>query len=131
MSCQEIIGCVTAYKNILPICSRNCELNATDRKEFVYLNNQKKILNLVGTSSSQYQSKLATMNVLGQRNCACVAVWKQGSDRTEAGQPTAYVPRRRMSSRPGGTGTGGKSAIGVDIKHGSYARFLASKRGML
>ena len=126
MSCQKIVDYLPVNENMLPVCGRNCELDPVARKEFVYLNNQKRILNLVRTSSSVYQSKLATTNVLGQRNCDCVAVWKQCSDRTEAGQPAAYVPRRRMGIRPGGTGTGGK---GVDIKHGSYARFLASKRG--
>lgn len=130
MSCQEIIGCLKVLETILPVCSRNCEMDTSLRQSFVYLNNQKKISKMVATSSSQYQSNVASTNVLGQRKDGCMSAWKQGSDRIEAGQPTAYIPRRRMGSRPGGTGTGGKNAIGVDVKHGSYARFLASKRGL-
>lgn len=130
MPCQELGGCVTILTNILPVCGRNCEIDPSLRKEFNYANNQKKILQLVGTSSSLYQSKISSVSVLGQLTCSCGKAWKNGSDRVLAGQPTAYVSRRRMGIRPGGLGTGGKGASGVDIKHGSYARFLARKRGL-
>lgn len=129
MACQEIIGCLTVLTMSLPVCSKNCEMDTTLRNQFTHLNNQKKITNLVRISSSLYQHNISSAAVIAQTKCANKPAWHQSSDRIIAGQPTAYVPRRRMGIRPGGLGTGGKNASGVDVKHNSYARFLARKRG--
>ena len=127
MPCQEISeGCLTILKELLPVCSRNCELDSNLRNDFIYATNQKKITRSVGVSSSAYQHKLASRSVLGALACCTnKTVWNQRSDRVVPSQPTAYVARRRMGIRPGGIGPAGS---GCDVKHGSYARFLARKR---
>lgn len=114
MSCRELIGCLS---------------NVDIRNKFSQLNNQKLINNSVRMSSGMYQHNISSAAVITETQCANKPSWHQASDRVVAGQPTAYVPRRRMGIRPGGLGTGGKSAQGVDVKHNSYARFLALKRG--
>jgi hypothetical protein len=109
-------SCSTAC-NIGSICNWNNQVST-----------QKKIWNLVGASSSQYQDNIAALSGLGSLG-PCVKYWNQGSDRQSPGQPTAYVSRARTRSRPGGTGTAGAMAAGVDIKHNSYSRYLARKKG--
>jgi hypothetical protein len=54
--------------------------------------------------------------------------WNQMSDRAVPGQGTAYIPSRgsttqgtTVAHRPG---AGGDAGRGVDVKHGSYARYL-------
>ena len=130
MTCQEIIGCNISYSIDLPVCGINCPPDPIERNRFNYLNSQQKIFKLVRLSSSQYQDKLISNQVLGSIKCSNEKQWNQTSDRIKAGQPTAYVPRKRMGIRPGGLGTGGSKSAGVDIKHNSYARFIAKKRGM-
>jgi len=129
MACQEIIGCLTVLTKPLPICSKNCEMDPAVRNQFTYMNNIKRINNSVRISSGLYQHNISSAVVIAQSKCSNKPTWHQASDRVVAGQPTAYVPRRRMGIRPGGLGTGGKNASGVDVKHNSYARFLARKRG--
>ena len=103
MSCSSNGGCMTTLIQTLPVCSRNCILDSDLRNEFALLNNNKKIFKMVGTSSSSYQTKLATK----------------------------HAGARQMGIRPGGLGTGGKNAIGCDVKHGSYARVLYRRRGSI
>jgi hypothetical protein len=116
----EVIQC----RSCINTCSgtANCEWNNQ-------LSVQKKIWRLVGASSSQYQSSLASMNVLDSLG-PCIIPWTQGSDRKSPGQPIAYVPRARTRGRPGGLGTSGEFAKGVDVKHNSYNRYLARKKGV-
>ena len=128
MACQEIVGCLTVLSSKLPVCSKNCEMDTSVRNQFTHLTNQKRINNLVRISSSLHQHNISSATVTSQTKCANKPAWHQSSDRVVAGQPTAYVPRRRMGIRPGGLGAGGKTASGVDVKHNSYARFLARKR---
>jgi hypothetical protein len=84
---------------------------------------------------------LAAMNVRGSftganNNNPLVANanvnWNQSSDRARPAMMLAYVPSRGNSTkttitrcRPGATAPGG---TGVDVKHNSYARFLARKK---
>lgn len=130
MSCSSNGGCMTTLIQTLPVCSRNCILDSDLRNEFALLNNNKKIFKMVGTSSSSYQTKLATKHAGAQLNCqvdpACPL-----NDSVGLSQPVAYVNRRQMGIRPGGLGTGGKNAIGCDVKHGSYARVLYRRRGSI
>jgi len=51
----------------------------------------------------------------------------QMSDSIEAGVIKRHVPRRQTRHRPGGASAGG--AEGVDVKHGSYARYLNKLKG--
>ena len=129
MARQENGGCLIVLSHKLPVCSKNCEMDTSVRNQFTHLTNQKRINNLVRISSSLHQHNISSATVIAQTKCANKPAWHQSSDRVVAGQPTAYVPRRRMGVRPGGLGTGGKNASGVDVKHNSYARFLARKRG--
>ena len=130
MACQEINGCLTVLSSKLPVCSKNCVMDTVLRDQFTHLNNIKRINNSVRISSSLYQHNISSATVIAQTKCANKPTWHQSSDRLVSGHPTAYVPRRRMGIRPGGLGTGGKKALGVDVKHNSYARFLARKRAL-
>lgn len=132
MPYQKIISECLEEDSIYAIQCRSCT-NTCTRSSVCDWNNQrsvqKKIWKLVGASSSQYQANLTAMNVFGSLG-PCVAPWTQGSDQKSPGQPTAYVPRARTRGRPGGLGTSGEFAKGVDIKHNSYNRYLARKRGL-
>ena len=59
--------------------------------------------------------------------------WNQSSDRATPSQGRRHVPTRGNSTRttitanrPGAAAPGGE---GVDVKHNSYARYLARKKG--
>ena len=91
----------------------------------------------IGQSSSQYLGNLGSLEVLNWRDVSCNKVYQssQSSDRYyKAKVPlTVVVPTRgnstkrtQTSLRPGALIPGGN---GVDIKHNSYARYLAKKKG--
>ena len=94
----------------------------------------------VGQSSSQYLGNLGSLEVLNWKDASCnqgeqVYQASQASDRYQKARVpiTAVVPTRgnstkrtQTSLRPGALGPGGR---GVDIKHNSYARYLAKKKG--
>lgn len=98
---------------------------------------QRRIWNTVRVPSSLYSMNLSALNVQGDANNKPKALynnvnWNQMSDRAVPGVPTYYVPTRGnslkrtlTSNRPGGSGPGG---VGVDVKHDSYARYLARKK---
>ena len=94
---------------------------------------QRRIWKAVGVSPSLYTSVLAAQTVrdgLGNtplRQNANVN-WNQMSDRAVAGVEKTFLPRQRTRHRPGGTRPAGK---GVDVKHGSYERYLNRKKGKL
>ena len=76
---------------------------------------------------------VATSNVYNKCNLATNVNWNQSSDRNVAGIQKSVVPSRGDSTRhtltrarPGACSAGGK---GVDIKHGSYDRYLARLKG--
>lgn len=92
---------------------------------------QKRIWNQVRVPSSLYTMNLATMNVINSRTTN--VNWNQSSDRQVPSIGTYYVPSRGNTTkgtvtrnRPGASGAVG---TGVDIKHNSYARYLARKKG--
>ena len=89
----------------------------------------------VGQSGSQYLGNLGSLEVWRDASCSQVKQASQASDRYHISRvpKTAVIPSRgnsikrtRTSLRPGALGPGGR---GVDIKHNSYARYLAKKRG--
>ena len=72
---------------------------------------------------------LGVFNVKGNYN---YLNWNQSSDRIVAGVVTKNVPSRgdstrstKTSLRPGGASAPG---TGVDVKHNSYARYLARRK---
>tara|TARA_X000000950_G_scaffold253490_2_gene316519 strand:- start:5480 stop:5887 length:408 start_codon:yes stop_codon:yes gene_type:complete len=91
---------------------------------------QKRILNQSRQYSSLYTMNLGAFNVVGGTK---PPLWNEQSDRTKPGVVKRHVPRHGNSSktsitrcRPGSTSARG---AGVDIKHGSYARYLAKLKG--
>ena len=101
---------------------------------------QHRIWNTVRVDSSIYTMNLAALSVVGSaKNNPTLPSnsikapyhvnWNQSSDRMVPGKQTAYVSRNRTRHRPGGAGAAGPSAIGVDVKHNSYARYLARRKG--
>jgi len=97
---------------------------------------QKRIQRTVRTSGSAYTESLVPQHVYDRALLLqpSSAPWNQASDRAVAGVVARNVPSRGASSihcsitraRPGATSAPGR---GVDIKHGSYARYLAKLKG--
>jgi hypothetical protein len=98
---------------------------------------QKRIQHTVCTAASDYALSLVPQHVYDPALIAAGAgaiPWNQASDRAVAGVVARNVPSRRTNSahssitraRPGACSAPGK---GVDIKHGSYDRYLAKLKG--
>lgn len=96
---------------------------------------QRRIQNTVRVSQSEYLENLAGLNVFTPAIAKYGFVnWNQGSDRAEPGRVQRNVPSHNANStktsvtrmRPGSCSAAGQ---GVDIKHGSYARYLARIKG--
>lgn len=115
-------------------CNRcgNCE-GCTDGLPGVAT--QRRIQNTVRVSQSEYLENLAGLNVYTPAIAKYGFVnWNQGSDRAEPGRVMRNVPSHGADStktsvtrmRPGSCSAAGQ---GVDIKHGSYARYLARIKG--
>ena len=120
-------------------CTNNCGI---DCEKVTEKQTQQRIWNTVRTDSSIYTMNLATQNVMGDKNNEPIqnspleptyygVNWNQMSDRNRASQIpiTMNVPRNKVRHRPGASGSGGHRAAGVDVKHDSYARYLARKKG--
>jgi hypothetical protein len=96
---------------------------------------QRRIQNTVRVSQSEYLENLAGLNAYTKPIAKYGFVnWNQGSDRAEPGRVNRNVPSYNASStktsitrmRPGSCSA---ASQGVDIKHGSYARYLARIKG--
>ena len=116
---QRCKGCYGCTSNVA------CSADATQRR----------IQNTVRVSQSEYLENLAGLNVYTKPVAKYGFVnWNQGSDRAEPGQVHRNVPSYGASStktsitrmRPGSCSA---ASQGVDIKHGSYARYLARIKG--
>ena len=116
---QRCKGCYGCTSNVA------CSADATQRR----------IQNTVRVSQSEYLENLAGLNVYTKPVAKYGFVnWNQGSDRAEPGQVHRNVPSYNASStktsitrmRPGSCSA---ASQGVDIKHGSYARYLARIKG--
>lgn len=102
------------------------------------ISNQQKIWNTVRIPASEYTMNRAALNVytpaIMNPSAGYYGVnWNQSSDRAVAGIVHANVPSHASSThqsvtrmRPGSTSAAGK---GVDVKHGSYDRYLARLKG--
>jgi hypothetical protein len=131
-------------------CNQCLDASANEPEWFVYSNRcngcsggfaasadatQRRIQNTVRVSQSEYLENLAGLNVYVAPIAKYGLVnWNQGSDRAEPGKVMRNVPSYNASStktsitrmRPGSCSAAGQ---GVDIKHGSYARYLARIKG--
>ena len=95
---------------------------------------QKRIQHTVRVSGSAYIDSLAPQHVHDRALDVAPIPWNQASDRAAAGVVAHNVPSRGASSthstitraRPGACSAPGK---GVDVKHGSYDRYLAKLKG--
>ena len=96
--------------------------------------NVKRIENTVRVPSSEYTMNKSALNVYTPPKSQFAFVnWNQMSDRAVPGITHSNVPSRGNSTkrsltrmRPGSTSAAGK---GVDMKHGSYDRYLARLKG--
>lgn len=94
---------------------------------------EKIIRNMVRMPASLHTLNVATSNVYNTCNPASTVNWNQMSDRNVASIQKVIVPshgdstRRTLTrARPGACSAGG---AGVDVKHGSYDRYLARLKG--
>lgn len=96
--------------------------------------NVKRIENTVRVPSSEYTMNKSALNVYTSPKSQFAYVnWNQMSDRAVPGVTHSNVPSHGNSTRssltrmrPGSTSAAGK---GVDMKHGSYDRYLARLKG--
>ena len=109
-------------------CATCTDLTAAAEKS-----TQKRILKTVRLASSDYTRGLAPQHVY-DASAPAQLPWHNTSDRAVAGVVRAEVPSRGVSStrssvtraRPGACSAPGS---GVDVKHGSYDRYLAKLKG--
>ena len=107
---------------------------------------QKKIWNQVRVSSSMYMMNLNALSVFNSRSkqrreginqygefVPAILPWNQMSDRLTPSCQVVITPSHGNSLRGTKTahkpGAGSPGGCGVDVKHGSYARYLARKKG--
>ena len=128
-------GCDCTVDEHMTIVSRcvGCSGNVSNPEEEQKIN-QKRQWGLVRTSSSMFISNLSAVTVRGTSKNDTKSLygvnWNQMSDRAVPSviPTTMNVPRNRTRHRPGASGSGGVNANGVDVKHDSYARYLARKK---
>lgn len=94
---------------------------------------QQKIWNTVRVPASEYTMNRAALHVYTAPTLPSGVNWNQYSDRAVAGVVHSNVPSHASSTRhsitrmrPGSTSAPG---AGVDVKHGSYDRYLARLKG--
>ena len=136
MECSNTYNCGTCSDNINGVVQcRSCHGTPyIDASNNVYPYILKQIQNTVGVSSSEYAMNLASINVWTSPSDKSKVNWNQYSDRPVASiLSNNNVPSRGSSTRssitrlrPGSSSAPGK---GVDVKHGSYARYLARLKG--
>jgi hypothetical protein len=134
-NCVTYTGCNCLGDKIVPLPVQCVGCNGSSNSAETQEMRQKRMWGLVRTSSSIFTMNLAALSVRGTKANYPKQVhgnvnWNQMSDRAVPSviPGTMNVPRHRTKLRPGATGTGGVKADGVDVKHDSYARYLARKK---
>ena len=119
-------------------CGCNCDASGVCTSTDVTDITQKRIWNTVRVPASEYTMNLSSLSTYQKPSTTYDNVnWNQMSDRSLPSNSQVsnikVVPSRGNSTRssltrdrPGSQAPGGK---GVDIKHGSYARYLARLKG--
>ena len=118
---------------IKPVGCRACGAALISNKNDKY--NIKRIENTVRVPSSEYTMNKSSLNVYTPPKSQFAYVnWNQMSDRAVPGVTHSNVPSHGNSTRssltrmrPGSMSAGGSK--GVDMKHGSYDRYLARLKG--
>lgn len=120
-------------KFIVPVKERNIDTLPTSEVTATAVSTQQKIWNTVRVPSSEYTMNRAALNVYTAPTLSTGVNWNQSSDRAVAGIVHSNVPTYGSSThqsitrmRPGSTSAPG---AGVDVKHGSYDRYLARLKG--
>jgi hypothetical protein len=121
-------------KFIVPLKERNIDYTIpASNVDAAAVATQQKIWNTVRVPSSEYTMNRAVLNVYTPPTLNIGVNWNQYSDRAVAGVVHANVPTHASSTRhsitrmrPGSTSAPGS---GVDVKHGSYDRYLARLKG--
>lgn len=131
-ACTTIVKLPTYVPGQFTLACDNC----VDLTSAYSVITQKRIQRTVRTSGSAYAESLVPQHVYDPALMlsGTTIIWNQASDRAVAGVVARNVPSRGASSvhgsitraRPGATSAPGS---GVDIKHGSYARYLAKLKG--
>jgi hypothetical protein len=124
----------TSCKFIVPVKERNINNTIpTSNIASAAVSTQQKIWNTVRVPASEYTMNRAALNVYTAPTLTTGVNWNQYSDRAVAGVVHANVPTYGSSTRqsitrmrPGSTSAPG---AGVDVKHGSYDRYLARLKG--
>ncbi len=124
-----------------PVCKliapvKECNIDTTIPVSSVAsaaVSTQQKIWNTVRVPASEYTMNRAALHVYTAPTLPIGVNWNQYSDRAVAGVVHANVPSHASSThrsitrcRPGSTSAPG---TGVDVKHGSYDRYLARLKG--
>lgn len=122
-----------------PIISRNiCVSCSNTSVAAAAVSTQKKIWKTVRIPASEYTMNRAALHVytpaINKPDFGYYGVnWNQSSDRAVPGVVHTNVPSHASSThhsitrmRPGSTSAAG---VGVDVKHGSYDRYLARLKG--
>ena len=133
---QEMRGadylCTTCDQNCTSTTASRCTLNcaSSDSKES-FKAKYKKIQKTVGVSSSEYAMNKASLMVFKNKRSSTDTV-NSASDKLQTAvskntpRHANSLMRTKFSLRPGAMNPRGK---GVDVKHNSYARYLARKKG--
>ena len=94
---------------------------------------QQRIWNTVRVPASEYTMNRAALHVYTAPTLAIGVNWNQYSDRAVAGVVHSNVPSHGSSTRHSLTrmrpGSSSAPGAGVDVKHGSYDRYLARLKG--
>lgn len=106
------------------------ELEKVQIREQIKEAEQRRIWNVARVPASLYTMNLGAINVIGNGNNHPKPEygnvnWNQMSDRAVPSVVNRHVPRKRTRAIPGQQSAAGQ---GVDVKHDSYARYLARKK---
>jgi hypothetical protein len=123
-----------ACQFIAPVKERNIDTTIpASNIASAAVSTQQKIWNTVRVPASEYTMNRAALHVYTAPTLPIGVNWNQYSDRAVAGVVHANVPSHASSThrsitrcRPGSTSAPG---AGVDVKHGSYDRYLARLKG--
>jgi len=125
---DNLIPLVVQCRNCMTSCA-TCDIQGSENK----VANQKRIWKASRVAQSQYLDSISSLSVYTPPTLNIKVNWNQSSDRAVPGIVKRNVPSRGNSTkysitreRPGSQSAPG---AGVDVKHGSYHRYLERLKG--
>lgn len=125
---DNLIPLVVQCRNCMTSCA-TCDIQGSENKDA----NQKRIWKASRVAQSQYLDSISSLSVYTPPTLNINVNWNQSSDRAVPGIVKRNVPSRGNSTkysitreRPGSQSAPG---AGVDVKHGSYHRYLERLKG--